>query len=111
MEKIHFAFILLQNHTFFWLASGNMEGKCLAYFEGRVTLVDPNNVLQSWDPTLVNPCTWFVSLEYIYQITNSLVRFLTMEHSHSSHPSVLIILCGPVLDLPPFSPSPVSNPI
>ncbi|KAL2321843.1 hypothetical protein Fmac_026222 [Flemingia macrophylla] len=20
---------------------------------------DPNNVLQSWDPTLVNPCTWF----------------------------------------------------
>jgi somatic embryogenesis receptor kinase 1 len=25
----------------------------------RVTLVDPNNVLQSWDPTLVNPCTWF----------------------------------------------------
>ncbi|KAK3018152.1 hypothetical protein RJ639_003822, partial [Escallonia herrerae] len=22
-------------------------------------LVDPNNVLQSWDPTLVNPCTWF----------------------------------------------------
>ncbi|KAK6947068.1 Leucine-rich repeat-containing N-terminal, plant-type, partial [Dillenia turbinata] len=22
-------------------------------------LVDPNNVLQSWDPTLANPCTWF----------------------------------------------------
>ncbi|XP_022874269.1 somatic embryogenesis receptor kinase 2-like, partial [Olea europaea var. sylvestris] len=25
----------------------------------RVNLEDPNNVLQSWDPTLVNPCTWF----------------------------------------------------
>ncbi|XP_050224733.1 LOW QUALITY PROTEIN: leucine-rich repeat protein 1-like [Mercurialis annua] len=22
-------------------------------------LTDPNNVLSSWDPTLVNPCTWF----------------------------------------------------
>ncbi|KAJ1397301.1 Leucine-rich repeat-containing N-terminal, plant-type [Sesbania bispinosa] len=25
----------------------------------RSRLSDPNNVLQSWDPTLVNPCTWF----------------------------------------------------
>ncbi|GER35970.1 protein kinase [Striga asiatica] len=25
----------------------------------RTNLRDPNNVLQSWDPTLVNPCTWF----------------------------------------------------
>jgi hypothetical protein len=25
----------------------------------RTNLNDPNNVLQSWDPTLVNPCTWF----------------------------------------------------
>ncbi|KAH9607293.1 hypothetical protein KSS87_023191 [Heliosperma pusillum] len=25
----------------------------------RVNLQDPYNVLQSWDPTLVNPCTWF----------------------------------------------------
>ncbi|BBG96055.1 BRI1-associated receptor kinase [Prunus dulcis] len=25
----------------------------------KSNLVDPNNVLQSWDPTLVNPCTWF----------------------------------------------------
>ncbi|CAN4110604.1 unnamed protein product [Withania somnifera] len=24
----------------------------------KTTVVDPNNVLQSWDPTLVNPCTW-----------------------------------------------------
>ncbi|KAK8937116.1 Somatic embryogenesis receptor kinase 2 [Platanthera zijinensis] len=25
----------------------------------RTHLSDPTNVLQSWDPTLVNPCTWF----------------------------------------------------
>ncbi|KAF5741197.1 somatic embryogenesis receptor kinase 1-like [Tripterygium wilfordii] len=25
----------------------------------KVKLKDPNMVLQSWDPTLVNPCTWF----------------------------------------------------
>ncbi|KAJ8767778.1 hypothetical protein K2173_020718 [Erythroxylum novogranatense] len=25
----------------------------------KINLADPNNVLQSWDPTLVNPCTWF----------------------------------------------------
>ncbi|CAA3011247.1 somatic embryogenesis receptor kinase 2 [Olea europaea subsp. europaea] len=36
---------------------GNMEGDALHTL--RVNLEDPNNVLQSWDPTLVNPCTWF----------------------------------------------------
>ncbi|KZV24602.1 somatic embryogenesis receptor kinase 3A [Dorcoceras hygrometricum] len=25
----------------------------------KSNLADPNSVLQSWDPTLVNPCTWF----------------------------------------------------
>ncbi|XP_073389138.1 LRR receptor kinase BAK1 isoform X2 [Physcomitrium patens] len=25
----------------------------------RQNLIDSSNVLQSWDPTLVNPCTWF----------------------------------------------------
>ena len=25
----------------------------------KTSLANPNNVLQSWDPTLVNPCTWF----------------------------------------------------
>ncbi|KAG7656352.1 unnamed protein product [Arabidopsis thaliana] len=40
-----------------WLASSNMEGDALHSL--RANLVDPNNVLQSWDPTLVNPCTWF----------------------------------------------------
>ncbi|KAK9111116.1 hypothetical protein Scep_018635 [Stephania cephalantha] len=35
----------------------NMEGDALHSL--RANLNDPNNVLQSWDPTLVNPCTWF----------------------------------------------------
>ncbi|KAL6318260.1 hypothetical protein AAG906_035803 [Vitis piasezkii] len=34
-----------------------MEGDALHTL--RTNLEDPNNVLQSWDPTLVNPCTWF----------------------------------------------------
>ncbi|KAI3936925.1 hypothetical protein MKW92_007769 [Papaver armeniacum] len=37
--------------------SANFEGDILYGF--RTRLSDPNNVLQSWDPTLVNPCTWF----------------------------------------------------
>ncbi|KAG6592300.1 Somatic embryogenesis receptor kinase 1, partial [Cucurbita argyrosperma subsp. sororia] len=40
-----------------WLVSANMEGDALHSL--RTSLQDPNNVLQSWDPTLVNPCTWF----------------------------------------------------
>lgn len=35
----------------------NTEGDALHNL--RTSLSDPNNVLQSWDPTLVNPCTWF----------------------------------------------------
>ncbi|KAL5762520.1 hypothetical protein ACOSP7_018784 [Xanthoceras sorbifolium] len=30
-----------------------------ALYSWKSNLTDPNNVLQSWDPTLVNPCTWF----------------------------------------------------
>ncbi|KAK4766350.1 hypothetical protein SAY87_007992 [Trapa incisa] len=37
--------------------AGNVEGDALNALKNN--LVDPNNVLQSWDPTLVNPCTWF----------------------------------------------------
>ncbi|XP_024521780.1 leucine-rich repeat protein 1 [Selaginella moellendorffii] len=35
----------------------NREGEALAAF--KEALVDPNGVLDSWDPSLVNPCTWF----------------------------------------------------
>ncbi|XP_057445725.1 somatic embryogenesis receptor kinase 2-like [Lotus japonicus] len=44
-------------HPLWWLISANMEGDALHGL--RTNLQDPNNVLQSWDPTLVNPCTWF----------------------------------------------------
>ncbi|CAH9105083.1 unnamed protein product [Cuscuta epithymum] len=39
------------------LIGANSEGDALHSL--RANLRDPNNVLQSWDPTLVNPCTWF----------------------------------------------------
>ncbi|GFP82114.1 brassinosteroid insensitive 1-associated receptor kinase 1 [Phtheirospermum japonicum] len=38
-------------------ARGNSEGDAL--FALRRSLKDPDNVLQSWDQNLVNPCTWF----------------------------------------------------
>ncbi|KAK6916355.1 Leucine-rich repeat [Dillenia turbinata] len=37
--------------------STNSEGNALYALRSRLS--DPTNVLQSWDPTLVNPCTWF----------------------------------------------------
>ncbi|CAI9781782.1 unnamed protein product [Fraxinus pennsylvanica] len=37
--------------------SANSEGDALNAF--KTSLADPNNILQSWDATLVNPCTWF----------------------------------------------------
>ncbi|KAL3533334.1 hypothetical protein ACH5RR_006855 [Cinchona calisaya] len=35
----------------------NSDGDAL--YALRRSLSDPDNVLQSWDPNLVNPCTWF----------------------------------------------------
>ncbi|XP_059656594.1 leucine-rich repeat protein 1-like isoform X2 [Cornus florida] len=35
----------------------NSEGDALIAW--KHALADPFNVLQSWDPTLVNPCTWY----------------------------------------------------
>ncbi|CAL4987893.1 unnamed protein product [Urochloa decumbens] len=39
------------------LASCNTEGDIL--YAQRLAWKDPNKVLQTWDPTLVNPCSWF----------------------------------------------------
>lgn len=50
-----FCLILVFNH--FSSVSGNAEGDALNALKNN--LEDPNNVLQSWDATLVNPCTWF----------------------------------------------------
>ncbi|XP_057496376.1 leucine-rich repeat protein 1-like [Actinidia eriantha] len=38
-------------------ATANPEGDAL--YALRRSVKDPDNVLQSWDPTLVDPCTWF----------------------------------------------------
>ncbi|CAJ1924577.1 unnamed protein product [Sphenostylis stenocarpa] len=35
----------------------NSQGDALYAFSRRLS--DPNNVLEGWDPTLVDPCTWF----------------------------------------------------
>ncbi|KAL2254397.1 UNVERIFIED_CONTAM: BRASSINOSTEROID INSENSITIVE 1-associated receptor kinase 1 [Sesamum indicum] len=43
--------------TIFSRVSANAEGDALNALKSN--LADPNNVLGSWDPTLVNPCTWF----------------------------------------------------
>ncbi|BAT73991.1 hypothetical protein VIGAN_01156900 [Vigna angularis var. angularis] len=48
------AFLVLD---FMVKVSGNQEGDALSALRGNMN--DPNNVLQSWDSTLVNPCTWF----------------------------------------------------
>ncbi|CAL5357859.1 unnamed protein product [Camellia sinensis] len=39
------------------IALANEEGDAL--YALRRAVKDPNNVLHSWDPTLVDPCTWF----------------------------------------------------
>ncbi|GMH20248.1 hypothetical protein Nepgr_022089 [Nepenthes gracilis] len=39
------------------VVSGNSEGDALYVL--RRSLSDPDKVLESWDPNLVNPCTWF----------------------------------------------------
>lgn len=54
----------------FWISSyfyvkPAYDTKCNCGYAGdalnafRQSLIDSSNVLQSWDPTLVNPCTWF----------------------------------------------------
>lgn len=39
------------------VVASNEEGDAL--YALRTRLSDPDGMLQSWDPTLVNPCTWF----------------------------------------------------
>lgn len=58
----HIAGIVTKFSLFF---SFFLKHACLLWLPGdilyqqRTAWKDPNNVLQSWDPTLVNPCTWF----------------------------------------------------
>ncbi|PNY14133.1 somatic embryogenesis receptor kinase 1-like protein [Trifolium pratense] len=56
MIPLSLLFLLLLQFPFQTI-SINSEGNTLHAL--KIRLSDPNNVLQSWDPTLVNPCTWF----------------------------------------------------
>ncbi|AEC06259.1 somatic embryogenesis receptor-like kinase 4 [Arabidopsis thaliana] len=50
--------LLLFNFTL--RVAGNAEGDALTQLKNSLSSGDPaNNVLQSWDATLVTPCTWF----------------------------------------------------
>ena len=43
----------------------------------RQSLIDSSNVLQSWDPTLVNPCSWFhVTCNAENSVTRVYVHFV-----------------------------------
>ncbi|THG06625.1 hypothetical protein TEA_005248 [Camellia sinensis var. sinensis] len=66
--------------------SGNAEGDALNAL--KTNLADPNNVLQSWDATLVNPCTW---LHVTCNSDNSVTRVSVMTNivSVCVHPSDL----------------------
>ncbi|KAB2635369.1 somatic embryogenesis receptor kinase 2-like [Pyrus ussuriensis x Pyrus communis] len=48
--------ILVAHPLWMTMVLANMEGDALHNL--RTNLEDPNKVLQSWDPTLVNPCMW-----------------------------------------------------
>ncbi|MBA0828953.1 hypothetical protein Goarm_013578 [Gossypium armourianum] len=55
-QKIYMLVDLLQPpmiHCFVFYETGDALNAL------KTNMADPNNVLQSWDPTLVNPCTWF----------------------------------------------------
>ncbi|KAK9675341.1 hypothetical protein RND81_11G001500 [Saponaria officinalis] len=46
----------------------NVEGDAL--YALRRGVIDPGHVLQSWDPTLVDPCTWFhVTCDHLNRVT------------------------------------------
>ncbi|CAN0929173.1 Leucine-rich repeat protein 1 [Linum grandiflorum] len=52
-----FNLLLLTLSTILTPATSNLEGDAL--YALRQAVKDPSLVLQSWDPTLVDPCTWF----------------------------------------------------
>ncbi|KAF3785437.1 BRASSINOSTEROID INSENSITIVE 1-associated receptor kinase 1 [Nymphaea thermarum] len=54
--RVLFPLLLL---FFFALPSSSTNSEGNALFALKSRLSDPNKVLQSWDDTLVNPCTWF----------------------------------------------------
>ncbi|CAI8604839.1 unnamed protein product [Vicia faba] len=74
----HFVLFLLFLQFPFQTISANSEGNALHALRNRLS--DPNNVLQSWDPTLVNPCTWF----HVTCDSNNLVTRLDLGNANLS---------------------------
>jgi len=73
--------------TLIQFTHANSEGDAL--YTLKRSLTDPDNVLQSWDPTLVSPCTWFhvtcnqdnrVTRVYFFCLINFFVLFLFLIH-------------------------------
>ncbi|KAL3632002.1 protein kinase superfamily [Castilleja foliolosa] len=60
MERVGMGLVvclILLLHPLNCIHAINDEGNALNALKEKLT--DPNNVLQSWDPTLLSPCTWF----------------------------------------------------
>ncbi|XP_026665307.2 leucine-rich repeat protein 2-like [Phoenix dactylifera] len=60
--------------------STNYEGEALQALRARLS--DPSNALQSWNPSLVNPCTWF---HVTCDVRNRVIR-LDLGNSNISGP-------------------------
>ncbi|KAH7518549.1 hypothetical protein FEM48_Zijuj09G0183300 [Ziziphus jujuba var. spinosa] len=60
-------------------ASANAEGDALNVL--KTNLADPNNVLQSWDATLVNPCTYDLGNANLYgQLVRQLGQLSNLQY-------------------------------
>lgn len=55
-SRMLFFFVLFLSSAYPSIST-NPEGEALHAMRAKVN--DPHNVMRSWDPTLVNPCTWF----------------------------------------------------
>ncbi|KAG9134923.1 hypothetical protein Leryth_001219 [Lithospermum erythrorhizon] len=92
-------------------AKANSESDALNAFKN--VLKDPNNVLASWDTTLVDPCTWF---HVTCDADNFVTRVLLNDNKLSGPvpkeisalPSLKVVdlsnnnLCGPIPTTRPF---------
>ncbi|XP_058192107.1 leucine-rich repeat protein 1-like [Rhododendron vialii] len=63
--------------------SGGGGGWIWMLYAWKIVLVGPNNVLQSWDPTVKSPCTWDLgdldSLQYLEVYGNNLSGSIPRE--------------------------------
>jgi hypothetical protein len=75
-------------------------------YKQRLAWYDPNN-LKSWDPTLVNPCTWF---HITCNMDNSVVRvYATLSFLPSIYEGEVFGFIGNCKMLPTFAQFSVST--